>query len=85
MLIGSGDGKVRLYRGIPPAKTIQGDFDGNDIIDLADLAILMTKWPMSNCGLCDGADLNGDGNVDKDDIHRFIDIYLLSLEQQIKN
>jgi hypothetical protein len=85
VLIGSADGKVRLYRGNQPTKTKQGDLDGNGIIDLADLAILMSYWPMSDCGLCDGADLTGDGNVDKDDIHRFIDIYILSLEQQLKN
>ncbi|MHC4727624.1 MAG: FG-GAP-like repeat-containing protein [Planctomycetota bacterium] len=84
VLIGSGDGKVRLYRGIPQTKTQQGDMDGNGIVDLADLAILITYWPQNDCGLCDGADLNGDGNVDKDDVHRFIDIFLLSLEQQQK-
>jgi hypothetical protein len=85
LLVGSGDGKVRLYRGILPTKTKQGDMDGDGIIDLADLAILMTYWPQNDCGLCDGADLTGDGNVDKDDIHLFVDIFLLSLEQQAKN
>ncbi len=84
VLIGSGDGKVRLYRGIPPAKTKQGDLDGNGIIDLADLALLITYWPQTGCGPCDGADLTGDGNVDKDDLHRFLDIFLLNLEQQPK-
>jgi hypothetical protein len=82
VLIGSGDGKVRLYRGIPQAKTKQGDLDGNGIIDLADLALLISYWPQTNCGPCDGADLTGDGNVTKDDVHRFLDILLLSLEQQ---
>jgi hypothetical protein len=84
VLIGSGDGKVRLYRGIPPTKTKQGDLDGNGIIDLADLALLITYWPQTGCGPCDGADLTGDGNVDKDDLHRFLDIFLLNLEQQPK-
>ncbi len=84
VLIGSGDGKVRLYRGIPQTKTQQGDLDGNGIIDLADLDVLITYWPQNDCGLCDGADLTGDGNVDKDDMHRFLDIFLLSLEQQPK-
>jgi hypothetical protein len=83
VLIGSGDGKVRLYRGITDSKTKSkaGDLDGNDIIDLADLALLITSWPQTDCGLCDGADLTGDGNVDKDDVHRFIDIFLSTLEQ----
>lgn len=82
VLIGSGDGKVRLYRGLPSTKTKTGDLDGNGIIDLADLALLITYWPQTDCGLCGGADLTGDGNVDKDDVHRFIDIFLSGLEQQ---
>ena len=82
VLIGSGDGKVRLYRGLPSTKTQTGDLDGNGIIDLADLALLITYWPRTDCGLCGGADLTGDGNVDKDDVHRFIDIFLSSIEQQ---
>ncbi len=81
VLIGSGDGKVRLYRGKPETKTKTkaGDLDGNGIIDLEDLALLITYLYQSDCGPCDGADLTGDGNVKKDDIHRFIDIFLLSL------
>ncbi|MHC4533302.1 MAG: hypothetical protein ACYS6K_05055 [Planctomycetota bacterium] len=84
VLIGSGDGKVRLYRGKSETKTKakQGDLDGNGIIDLADLALLITYWPQTDCGRCNGADLTGDGNVKKDDVHRFIDIFLLSLEQK---
>ena len=82
VLIGSGDGKVRLYRGLPSTKTQTGDLDGNGIIDLADLALLITYWPQTDCGLCGGADLTGDGNVDRDDLHRFLDIFLSSLEQQ---
>jgi hypothetical protein len=87
VLIGSGDGKVRLYRGITETrtqtktKTKAGDLDGNDIIDLADLALLIASWPQTNCGQCDGADLTGDGNVNKDDVHRFIDIFLSTLGQ----
>ncbi len=82
VLIGSGDGKVRLYRGLPSTKTKKGDLDGNGTIDLADLALLITYWPRTDCGLCGGADLTGDGNVDKDDVHCFIDIFLSGLEQQ---
>jgi hypothetical protein len=84
VLVGSGDGKVRLYRGLPPIRTQQGDLDGNNIIDLADLALLITYWPQTNCGLCGGADLTGDGNVNRDDLHRFLDIFLSSLDQQPK-
>lgn len=36
MLIGAGDGKVRLYRGIPK----QGDIDADGDVDLDDLALL---------------------------------------------
>jgi len=84
ILIGSGDGKVRLYRGLPPTKTKQGDLDGNGIIDLADLDLLISYWPQTDCGTCNGADLTGDGNVDKDDLYRFLDIFLLSLEKKKK-
>jgi hypothetical protein len=84
VLIGSGDGKVRLYRdkSETKTKTKAGDLDGNGTIDLADLALLIASWPQTDCGRCNGADLTGDGNVKKDDIHRFIDIFLLSLEQK---
>ena len=85
VLIGSGDGKVRLYRGITETRTKTkikaGDLDGNDIIDLADFALLITSWSQANCGPCDGGDLTGDGDVDKDDVYRFIDIFLSTIEK----
>jgi len=81
VLIGAGDGKVHLYRGIPQI----GDLDGNGNIDSADLALFAAYWTQTDCGPCGGADLTGDGNVDIDDLTLFIDIWLLSLEQQSDN
>jgi len=81
VLIGAGDGKVHLYRGIPQI----GDLDGNGNMDSADLALFAAYWTQTDCGSCGGADLTGDGNVDIDDLTLFIDIWLLSLEQQSDN
>jgi hypothetical protein len=55
LLVGSGDGEVRLYRGIPTA----GDINTDGIVDCIDLAMLSQYWLHSNCGECNGADLAG--------------------------
>jgi hypothetical protein len=81
VLIGAGDGKVRLYRGIPEI----GDMDGNGIVDIADLALFADYWSQTDCGRCGGADFTGDGNVDIDDLICFIEIWLSGLEQQSHN
>jgi hypothetical protein len=78
VLIGAGDGKVHLYRGIPEI----GDMDGNGNVDIADLALFADYWSQTDCGLCGGADFTGDGNVDIDDLTLFIEIWLSGLEQQ---
>lgn len=82
VLIGSGDGKVRLYQGIPESTAQNGDLDGNGTIDLEDMALLIYQLPKTDCGLCDGADLTGDGNVNMDDLYRVLDLFLASLKQQ---
>jgi len=78
VLIGAGDGKVHLYRGIPEI----GDMDGNGNVDIADLVLFADYWSQTDCGLCGGADFTGDGNVDIDDLTLFIEIWLSGLEQQ---
>ncbi len=78
VLIGTGDGKVHLYRGIPEI----GDMDGNGNVDIADLALFADYWSQTDCGRCGGADFTGDGNVDIDDLTLFIEIWLSGLEQQ---
>ena len=81
VLIGAGDGKLHLYRGIPEI----GDMDGDGDVDIADLALFADYWSQTDCGRCGGADFTGDGNVDIDDLILFIEIWLSGLEQQSHN
>jgi hypothetical protein len=41
----------------------QGDFDGNDVVNGADLGVLLAQW-----GSTGSADLNGDGTVNGADL-----------------
>jgi len=72
VLVGAGDGKVHLYRGIPRT----GDIDSNGRVDFADFALLAAHWRHTNCGQCGGADLTKDGKVNIDDLRRFTDNWL---------
>jgi hypothetical protein len=76
VLIGSGDGKIRLYRGI----SIPGDFDENGEVDFEDFALLAEHWKHKNNELGIMADLNGDGYVDHDDLSWFVDNWLVGTE-----
>jgi len=77
VLIGAGDGKVHLYRGIPKI----GDMDGNGNVDIDDLPLFAAYWPQTDCGPCGGADFTGDGQVDIDDLICFLEAWSLELEQ----
>lgn len=72
LLVGSGDGKVRLYRGIPMA----GDFDTDGDIDVDDLRTFMEAWRHPDPPADSLADLNGDGVLDYLDLEAFIDLML---------
>ncbi len=72
LLVGYGDGKVRLYRGLPKAGDfdLDGDLDGDDFTFLAkalDQPIPAEGTP---------ADLNSDGVVDNLDLRLFADLWL---------
>ena len=41
-----------------------------------DFAIFAQYWQENNCGLCGGADVTGDGNVNIDDLTVFAAIWL---------
>jgi hypothetical protein len=71
LLVGYGDGKIRLYRGIP--KT--GDFNGSGALDGDDFTVLVNALaePVPLEG--SPADLNHDGVVDDVDLHLFIDLW----------
>jgi hypothetical protein len=72
LLVGYGDGKIRLYRGEPKV----GDFDGDGVLDADDLTILVQALdqPVPEGG--SPADLNKDGLVDVLDLRLFADLWL---------
>lgn len=71
LLVGYGDGKIRLYRGIPKA----GDFNGSGTLDGGDFAILVQTLDQPVPPEGSPADLNHDGVVDDLDLHLFIDLW----------
>jgi len=72
LLVGYGDGKIRLYRGLPKA----GDFDVDGDLDGADFTFLAKALdkPVPTEG--PSPDLNGDGVVDNLDLRVFADLWL---------
>jgi hypothetical protein len=72
LLVGAGDGKVRLYRGIPK----QGDLNGDGVIDGADFTILAMVLDQTVTPENYLADLNKDGVVDILDLIIFLDLWL---------
>ncbi len=72
LLIGSGDGKIRLYQGIPA----EGDFDLDGDLDLDDLRLFMDAWREPDPPLDSIADLNADGVLDAADLEAFVDLLL---------
>ncbi len=72
LLVGYGDGKIRLYRGIP--KT--GDFDGDGAISGPDFTILARALDKPIPAQGSPADLNKDGFVDVLDLRLFADLWL---------
>lgn len=72
LLVGSGDGKVRLYRGTP----MTGDFDTDGDIDVDDLRTFMEAWRQPDPPADSLADLNADGVLDTLDLEAFIDLML---------
>jgi hypothetical protein len=72
LLVGYGDGKVRLYRGIPKA----GDFDADGDLDGDDFTFLARALDQPVPPEGSAADLNGDGVVDNLDLRLFADLWL---------
>jgi hypothetical protein len=72
VLIGAGDGKVHLYQSIPQPGDIDNDYD----VDLVDFALFAAYWQRENCDGCGGADFNGDGKVDIDDLVELLTYWL---------
>lgn len=72
VLVGAGDGKVRLYRGIPAV----GDFDADGDIDVDDLRWFIGLWRQADAPADSPADLNGDGVLDHLDLEAFVELML---------
>jgi hypothetical protein len=79
LLVGYGDGKVRLYRGL--AKL--GDLDGDGALDGDDLTILARALGQPVPPQGSPADLNADGIVDLLDLSVFADLWLLEHEADL--
>lgn len=72
LLVGYGDGKIRLYRGVPK----QGDLDGDGTLDADDFTILAEALDKPIPVQGSPADLNKDGFVDVLDLRLFADLWL---------
>lgn len=72
VLVGSADGKIRLYRGLPRL----GDFDLDGDIDIADLRLFVEAWRQPDPPADSPADLNADGTLDYLDLEAFVDLML---------
>ena len=78
LLVGYGDGKIRLYRGIP--KT--GDLNGDGVIDGKDLTILAQALNRPVPAGDSPAGLNHDRVVDSLDLRLFADLWLAEHEAE---
>ncbi len=68
ILLGSSDGKVRLYQGV----SITGDIDKDYNVDMTDYVLFAQYAEQGDCELCPLADVNRDGWID------FLDLAALS-------
>jgi mannan endo-1,4-beta-mannosidase len=56
---------------------IPGDLELDRDVDFIDFAFFSEHWQTSGCGVCGGADLTGDGNVDETDLAELIANWLM--------
>jgi hypothetical protein len=80
LLVGYGDGKIRLYRGISKA----GDLNGNGTLDGDDFTILVRALDKPVPAGGSACDLNHDGVVDNLDLHLFADLWLAEHDADTK-
>lgn len=73
LLVGAGDGKVRLYRGVPAL----GDFDADGGLDADDFTFIALALDQPVPPEGSPADLNADGLVDNLDLRLFADLWLV--------
>jgi len=53
---------------------------GRGSADMRDFSLFAAQWPQTGCGLCYGADLTCDGNVDLYDLDKLLDYWLVGVE-----
>jgi len=58
---------------------IKGDLNASGQVDFIDFAIFAIQWLETDCGLCGGADLTGEGNVELDDLSELVTNWLNGL------
>jgi hypothetical protein len=80
LLVGYGDGKIRLYRGIPKL----GDLDGDGSLGANDFTLLAQALDQPVPATGSRADLNGDGVVDNLDLRLFAELWLAEHAAQPK-
>jgi len=69
----------RVDIGVDEVYPIAGDFEPDEDVDMVDFVFFATYWLETGCGMCGGADLTGDGNVNFYDLKEFTDKWLAGL------
>jgi hypothetical protein len=67
---------VGLGYDIGAYEILHSDINNNGFVDIKDFGQLALYWGDTACGLCDGADLTYDGNVNIDDLAEFLSYWL---------
>jgi hypothetical protein len=58
------------------AEILLGDFEPDGDVDFVDFAGFALRWMDTDCGVCGGADLISDGNVNWEDLLEFTENWL---------
>jgi len=56
------------------------EMGGRGSADMRDFTLFAAQWLQTGCGLCYGADLTCDGNVDLYDLKELVDYWLVGVE-----
>ncbi len=62
---------------------LRSDIDRNGSVDFEDYCVIAEQWPQTSCGLCGGADLTCDGNVDFNDLKEWVNNWLAGVEPEL--
>ncbi|MHC4864383.1 MAG: choice-of-anchor Q domain-containing protein [Planctomycetota bacterium] len=55
---------------------LRSDINSNGSVDFEDYCVIADRWRETSCGLCGGADLTCDGNVDWNDVRELVAYWL---------